>query len=394
MRASLALLVIPAFALYAHGLNIPARSPSSDPCSSVPCGQNAICGVTPGGIAYCHCQPGHEGDPFTGCKSTLTEGSLNPSTSTTFNIPPQTNNNFGSNKVHNNNNDGSRFTVEYESTTDGTANRRLPILASEASMEPQESHKRVEAGHMQSSSAIVHDSVVQSQEHRRRPSLSTIITSSEPHLPHHPSSHSGPSPVPSGSGSAVTVSDPMGQYSNCRNINNAIVCADTSNFVEESGGGGSNTPVKHHLPAIHDEYPPPPRYSESAFASKLGITMNKDTTTFREEEPNICRGRCGPNEICRVVNNVPVCGSSGVTNSNNGGKDKDSSSSSYCQKHVECPSTQVCSQHNCVDPCASSSSGSEDRLVCGGNARCIVVQHSPLCGCNEGMKGNPYVQCT
>src|SRR5882757_8068375 len=98
------------------------------------------------------------------------------------------------------------------------------------------------------------------------------------------------------------------------------------------------------------------------------------------ESDDICRGRCGPNEICRVVNNVPVCGSSGV---NNAGKDKNPSSS-YCQKHMECPSTQVCSDHTCVDPCSSSVEGA-DRLVCGGNARCVVVQHSPLCGCVEGM---------
>jgi len=377
-------LVVVAFLAFAHGLNIPdngasGRSPSlDDPCSQVPCGQNAMCDVTPGGIAYCHCQPGHVGDPFAGCKST--EG-LNPSTSATFNIPHQQTN-LGSTK-----NDASpsppRFTVEFveSSSTDGgiNSNRRLPILASEASMEPQESHKRVEGVGMQSSSAIVHESVVQSQETRRRPALPTVITTSDmypPPPPPRPQTFEHPPPNHHPSGSEVT--DPMGQYSNCRNINNAIVCADTTNFVEGSSGGGRHQPPKQHVDYPHHHHP------ASILISKLGSPGGGGGSLHDD----VCRGRCGVDEICRVVNNGPVCGSKGSSSSF--AKD---TSSSYCQKHVDCPTTQVCSQHTCVDPCTTTPSEGGERLVCGGNARCIVIQHSPLCGCNEGLKGNPYVAC-
>lgn len=56
-----------------------------------------------------------------------------------------------------------------------------------------------------------------------------------------------------------------------------------------------------------------------------------------------------------------------------------------CVSHSECPSSKACVNLKCIDPCPG---------VCGANARCEVINHSPICSCRPGETGNPFVSCS
>lgn len=87
---------------------------------------------------------------------------------------------------------------------------------------------------------------------------------------------------------------------------------------------------------------------------------------------------CGPNSECRVNNNQAVC----------------SCKSSYlgsppncrpeCVVSTECSLTRACVNQKCVDPCLNS---------CGVNANCRIINHSPICFCNNGYTGDPFTAC-
>lgn len=50
----------------------------------------------------------------------------------------------------------------------------------------------------------------------------------------------------------------------------------------------------------------------------------------------------------------------------------------------ECPPTRACVNNKCTDPCLGS---------CGLNARCEVINHSPICSCLPGQTGDPFKSC-
>lgn len=51
----------------------------------------------------------------------------------------------------------------------------------------------------------------------------------------------------------------------------------------------------------------------------------------------------------------------------------------------ECQSSKSCINKKCTDPCA--------RGVCGSNSKCYVVNHIPMCECENGYNGNGYIGC-
>ena len=55
-----------------------------------------------------------------------------------------------------------------------------------------------------------------------------------------------------------------------------------------------------------------------------------------------------------------------------------------CEINADCSQSLACNKFNCVDPCPGK---------CGPNARCRVVNHSPICTCHYGTTGNPEVGC-
>lgn len=88
---------------------------------------------------------------------------------------------------------------------------------------------------------------------------------------------------------------------------------------------------------------------------------------------------CGPNSICQVKQNRPVC--SCVANY--------IGSPPYCRPECtlssECPADKACIQEKCQNPCANT---------CGHNARCTVVAHSAHCSCDQGYEGDAFVGCS
>lgn len=55
-----------------------------------------------------------------------------------------------------------------------------------------------------------------------------------------------------------------------------------------------------------------------------------------------------------------------------------------CVLNTDCDSSKTCIQQKCVDPCLGA---------CGLNAICQVINHIPMCSCNNGFTGNAFVLC-
>lgn len=55
-----------------------------------------------------------------------------------------------------------------------------------------------------------------------------------------------------------------------------------------------------------------------------------------------------------------------------------------CLSNSECSSHLACINQKCKDPCPR---------VCGNNAECRVISHTPMCYCSSGFTGDPFSQC-
>lgn len=88
---------------------------------------------------------------------------------------------------------------------------------------------------------------------------------------------------------------------------------------------------------------------------------------------------CGQNSECFERNNQAICscllGYIGAP----------PSCRPECLFNSECSQQMACFNKNCVDPCIG---------VCGEGSECRVVNHNPVCMCQEGYIGNPLIQCT
>jgi hypothetical protein len=87
---------------------------------------------------------------------------------------------------------------------------------------------------------------------------------------------------------------------------------------------------------------------------------------------------CGPNSQCRDVNGHSVC--SCVT----GYFGSPPNCKPECVVSSECSHDRACINQKCVDPCPGT---------CGNNARCEVINHSPICSCQSGQTGDPFQRC-
>lgn len=105
------------------------------------------------------------------------------------------------------------------------------------------------------------------------------------------------------------------------------------------------------------------------------------TADLVEREPiNPCQpSPCGPNSICKVAGESPSCSCLpefiGTP----------PSCRPECLTNNECPFNLACINKKCKDPCPG---------VCGANAECRVVSHTPSCFCITGYIGDPLVQCS
>lgn len=55
-----------------------------------------------------------------------------------------------------------------------------------------------------------------------------------------------------------------------------------------------------------------------------------------------------------------------------------------CLVSSECQLDRSCINQKCKNPCEN---------VCGLNARCTVINHNPICSCEFGFTGDPFVRC-
>lgn len=56
-----------------------------------------------------------------------------------------------------------------------------------------------------------------------------------------------------------------------------------------------------------------------------------------------------------------------------------------CVLNQDCSNQAACIKQVCKDPCIGS---------CGFEAKCHVINHVPICTCNDGYVGDPFVQCS
>ncbi|KRT79966.1 EGF domain-containing protein, partial [Oryctes borbonicus] len=102
--------------------------------------------------------------------------------------------------------------------------------------------------------------------------------------------------------------------------------------------------------------------------------------TIKSEEPvNPCNpSPCGPNSQCKEVNGQPVCSCLPTYSGS------PPACRPECTVSSECSQDKACVNQKCVDPCPGA---------CGLNAKCQVVNHSPICSCNLGHTGDPFTRC-
>lgn len=197
---------------------------------------------------------------------------------------------------------------------------------------------------------------------------------------------------------------PCGPNSNCRQLNEQAVCSCRENYIgsppqcrpecivnSECGadracvnqkcadpcpntcGLGAVCNVRNHNPIC---------------ACRAGFTGDpfircsqiiEPPPVITERPPSCIPSPCGPNSQCQMIGGVPAC----------------SCLDSYlgtpptcrpeCSLSSECSSQLSCVNNKCKDPCPGS---------CGYNANCYVLNHLPICSCNDGFTGDPFTQCS
>jgi hypothetical protein len=89
---------------------------------------------------------------------------------------------------------------------------------------------------------------------------------------------------------------------------------------------------------------------------------------------------CGINAVCKELSRAGSC-----TCIPNYHGDPYIACRPECMMNSECEMTKACINMKCQDPCPG---------VCGNNAFCSVVSHSPSCSCLPGYRGNPFEACS
>lgn len=194
---------------------------------------------------------------------------------------------------------------------------------------------------------------------------------------------------------------PCGPNSQCREINQQAVCSCIEGFMGSPpfcrpectsnsecslnlaclnqkcsdpcpGVCGRNAlcHVNNHSPYCRC----PDRYDGNPFVSCQPIVEPPSPPPRQPCQPS----PCGPYSQCREVGDSPSC----------------SCLAEYvgappncrpeCVTSSECASNQACINQKCKDPCPG---------LCGTEAECRVVSHTPSCYCPQGYEGDPFVQC-
>jgi len=89
---------------------------------------------------------------------------------------------------------------------------------------------------------------------------------------------------------------------------------------------------------------------------------------------------CGPNTRCRIMNGAAIC----ECLQGYEGSPSTSGCRPECVISPDCPRNRACVNNKCVDPCIG---------VCGYDAICQTINHSPVCSCPPPTIGDPFVEC-
>lgn len=101
---------------------------------------------------------------------------------------------------------------------------------------------------------------------------------------------------------------------------------------------------------------------------------------IRDERQDPCNpSPCGSNAVCKERNGAGSC-----TCMPEYFGDPYSGCRPECVTNSDCPRNKACVNKKCKDPCPG---------VCGINAECYVVNHSPSCSCISGFTGDPLSAC-
>lgn len=115
------------------------------------------------------------------------------------------------------------------------------------------------------------------------------------------------------------------------------------------------------------------------FSCLYGFNVNIFLTVILEKKNPCQPSPCGPNSICRIMNEQAVCscliGYLGVP----------PSCRPECLIDSDCTSQRACSNQKCNDPCVGA---------CGINAECMVRNHKAICYCRNSFTGDPFTRCT
>lgn len=87
---------------------------------------------------------------------------------------------------------------------------------------------------------------------------------------------------------------------------------------------------------------------------------------------------CGPNSQCKAIGDSPSCSCLPDFNGS------PPNCRPECVSNSECPNHLACINQKCKDPCPG---------ICGQNAECKVVSHTPNCVCLSGYIGDPFTLC-
>lgn len=100
---------------------------------------------------------------------------------------------------------------------------------------------------------------------------------------------------------------------------------------------------------------------------------------FIAEPANPCSpSPCGLNSQCRASNGQAICSCSPTF------LGSPPMCRPECTISTDCTTNRACKNRKCVDPCPG---------ICGINARCEAINHSPICSCNIEYTGDPFVRC-
>jgi hypothetical protein len=112
----------------------------------------------------------------------------------------------------------------------------------------------------------------------------------------------------------------------------------------------------------------------------VGNPFEQCVPRTNDETPTTCDNiACGPNTECGQRNSVFKC----VCKKGFYG-DPLIGCRPECVINSDCTLGKACINYKCADPCNGA---------CGQNAKCEVINHTPMCTCPPGTEGNPFIAC-